>query len=116
MPFLVAFGVLGLFMAVLVVGSVVAGAVGTGLRRIGVLKAVGCTPAQVVRAYAAQALLPAAVATALGLVAGHLLAVPLLADTAQVYGSAGLGVTVWTDVVVAGGTLGVVALTAAACA
>ncbi|MEU1518227.1 FtsX-like permease family protein [Streptomyces sp. NPDC005811] len=115
-PFLVAFGVLGLFMSVLVVGSVVAGAVGTGLRRIGVLKAVGCTPAQVVRAYAAQALLPAAAATVVGLVAGHLLAVPLLADTAQVYGSAGLGVTVWTDVVVAGGMLGLVALTAAAAA
>ncbi|MEU1178983.1 ABC transporter permease [Streptomyces sp. NPDC005820] len=115
-PFLVAFGVLGLFMSVLVVGSVVVGAVGTGLRRIGVLKALGCTPGQVVRAYAAQALLPAAVATVVGLVAGRLLAVPLLAETAEVYGSAGLGVTVGTDVMVAGGMLGVVALTAAACA
>lgn len=47
-PFLVAFGVLGLVMSVVIVGSVVAGAVATGLRRIGVLKAVGCTP---VRSY-----------------------------------------------------------------
>ncbi|MEV8411271.1 FtsX-like permease family protein, partial [Streptomyces niveus] len=77
-PFLVAFGVLGLVMSVLVVGNVVAGSVGTGLRRIGILKAVGCTPSQVVRAYMAQALVPAAAGAGLGLLAGNLLAVPLL--------------------------------------
>ncbi|MEV6766425.1 FtsX-like permease family protein [Streptomyces sp. NPDC051105] len=111
-PFLVAFGVLGLVMSTLVVGSVVAGAVGTGLRRIGVLKAVGCTPGQVVRAYGAQALVPAAIGTGLGLVAGHLLATPLLADTSAVYGSVGLGVSAGVDVAVVGGVLGVVAGTA----
>ncbi|WP_324616005.1 FtsX-like permease family protein, partial [Streptomyces pristinaespiralis] len=72
-PFLVAFGALGLVMSVLIVGNVVASAVGTGTRRIGILKAVGFTPAQVVRAYVGQALIPAAVGTALGVLAGHLL-------------------------------------------
>ncbi|GGN35232.1 ABC transporter permease [Streptomyces fuscichromogenes] len=111
-PFLVAFGVLGLVMSALVVGNVVAGSVGTGLRRIGVLKAVGCTPGQVVRAYVAQALVPAAIGTGLGLAAGHLLAAPLLADTSAVYGSVGLGVSAGVDLAVVGGVLGVVAGTA----
>ena len=66
MPFLVAFGVLGLVMSVLIIGIVVSGAVGAGTRRIGILKALGFTPAQVVRAYVAQALIPAAVGTVLG--------------------------------------------------
>ncbi|MFF4253681.1 ABC transporter permease [Streptomyces sp. NPDC001663] len=115
-PFLVAFGVLGLVMSVLIVGNVVAGAVATGLRRIGVLKAVGCTPGQVVRACAGQALLPAAVGAVLGTVAGHLLAVPLLSETEDAYGTAGLGVEVWVDAAVIGGVLGVVAVTACASA
>jgi len=113
-PFLVAFGVLGLVMSVLIVGNVVAGAVATGTRRIGVLKAVGCTPGQVVRACAGQALVPAAAGAALGTVAGHLLAVPILSDTADAYGTAGLGIEVWVDVAVIGGVLGVVATTACA--
>ncbi|WP_329150066.1 FtsX-like permease family protein [Streptomyces niveus] len=111
-PFLVAFGVLGLVMSVLVVGNVVAGSVGTGLRRIGILKAVGCTPSQVVRAYMAQALVPAAAGVGLGLLAGNLLAVPLLSETADAYGTSGLSVAPWIDVVVAAGALGVVTVTA----
>ena len=38
-------------MSVLIVGNVVAGSVGAALRRIGILKALGFTPGQVVRAY-----------------------------------------------------------------
>ncbi|MGH1552688.1 FtsX-like permease family protein [Streptomyces sp. L7] len=111
-PFLVAFGVLGLVMSVLIVGNVVAGAVATGTRRIGVLKAVGCTPGQVVRACAAQALIPATAGAALGTAAGHLLATPILSDTADAYGTAGLGIEAWVDVTVIGGMLGIVATTA----
>ncbi|WP_448316461.1 FtsX-like permease family protein [Streptomyces sp. CO7] len=111
-PFLLAFGVLGLVMSVLVVGNVVAAAVGTATRRIGILKAVGFTPAQVVRAYAAQALTPAAVGTLLGVVTGHLLAVPVLAETAEVHGGTTLAVTPWIDTVVVAGALGLVAATA----
>ncbi|MEU6143618.1 FtsX-like permease family protein [Streptomyces sp. NPDC047081] len=99
-PFLVAFGVLGIVMSVIIVSSVISGAVGTGLRRIGILKAIGFTPREVVRAYVAQALIPAAAGIALGIVLGNVLAVPLLADTAQVYGGVSLSVTWWVDVVV----------------
>ncbi|MFJ3985369.1 FtsX-like permease family protein [Streptomyces fungicidicus] len=110
-PFLAAFGVLGLVMSVLVVGNVVASAVGTGTRRIGVLKAVGFTPSQVVRAYVAQALVPAAAGTVLGLLAGHLLAVPVLAETDEVYGTSSLAVEPWVDLAVTAGVLGLVAVT-----
>lgn len=111
-PFLVAFGVLGLAMSVLIVGNVVAGAVGTGMRRIGILKAIGFTPGQVVRAYIGQALIPAAVGTAVGVVAGNLLAIPVLADTEAAYGTAGLSVTPWINIAVIAGALGVVAAAA----
>ncbi|NGO78714.1 FtsX-like permease family protein [Streptomyces sp. YC504] len=111
-PFLMAFGALGLVMSVLIVGNVVASAVGTGTRRIGILKAVGCTPAQVVRAYVGQALIPAGIGTGLGVLVGHLLAVPVLAEAGEVYGSSSLAVEPWVDVAVAGGALGLVAVTA----
>ncbi|MFE1291519.1 FtsX-like permease family protein [Streptomyces sp. NPDC058751] len=111
-PFLFAFGVLGLVMSVIIVGSVISGAVGTGLRRIGILKAIGFTPREVVRAYVAQALIPAAAGIALGVVLGNLLAVPLLNDTESVYGTVSLSVAWWVDVVVPAGALLVVAVAA----
>ncbi|MFB6817646.1 FtsX-like permease family protein [Streptomyces sp. NPDC056347] len=111
-PFLIAFGVLGLAMSVLIVGNIVASAVGTGTRRIGILKAVGFTPAQVVRAYVGQALIPAAAGTLLGLLAGHLLAVPVLAGTGEAYGTSSLAVAPQVDLAVVAGVLGLVAATA----
>lgn len=111
-PFLIAFGVLGIAMSVIIVGSVVSGAVGMSLRRIGILKAVGFTPRQVVRAYVAQALIPAGAGIALGVVLGNLLAVPLLDDTEEVYGTASLSVAWWVDVVVPAAALLVVGVAA----
>ncbi|MCX4911411.1 ABC transporter permease [Streptomyces sp. NBC_00878] len=111
-PFLIAFGVLGIVMSVIIVGSVTSGAVGSSLRRIGILKAIGFTPREVVRAYVAQALIPAAAGIALGVVLGNLLAVPLLADTEQAYGTASLTVAWWVDVVVPAAALLVVAIAA----
>ncbi|NED11523.1 ABC transporter permease, partial [Streptomyces sp. SID9124] len=115
-PFLFAFGALGLVMSVLTVGNVVASAVGTGTRRIGVLKAIGFTPAQVVRAYVGQALIPACAGTLLGIVAGHLLAVPVMAETEEAYGTPSPAVAPWVDLAVVAGALGLVAVTAWAAA
>lgn len=111
-PFLIAFGVLGIAMSVIIVGSVVSGAVGMSLRRIGILKAVGFTPREVVRAYVAQALIPAGAGIALGVVLGNVLAVPLLDDTEEVYGTASLSVAWWVDVVVPAAALLVVGVAA----
>jgi len=115
-PFLLAFGVLGVVMAVLIIGNVIAGAVSTGTRRIGILKALGFTPSQVVRAYLGQALIPAAAGAALGVVAGNLLTFPVLAETNRLYGTSDSGVAPWVDALVAGGALAVVTLTAWAAA
>ena len=57
-PFLVAFGMIGMVMSVLIVANVVSGAVVAGYRRIGILKSIGFTPGQVVAAYAGQVAVP----------------------------------------------------------
>ncbi|MFE0101087.1 FtsX-like permease family protein [Streptomyces sp. NPDC059009] len=111
-PFVTAFGVLGIVMSVVIVGSVISGAVGTSLRRIGILKAIGFTPREVVRAYMAQALIPASVGTVVGVPLGNLLAMPMLADSESVYGSVSLTVAWWVDVAVPAATLLVVGLAA----
>lgn len=115
-PFLIAFGVLGLVMAVFVVGNVIAGAVSAGAHRIGILKALGFTPSQVIRAYLGRALIPAAVGAAFGVVVGNLLVGPLLPRSNRLYGTDDSGVAQWVDAVVIGGALGVAALTAWAAA
>jgi putative ABC transport system permease protein len=115
-PFLIAFGVLGVVMAVLIIGNVIAGAIATATRRIGILKALGFTPAQVVRAYLGQALAPSVVGAALGVVAGNALTFPILAQTNRLYGTTDNGVSLWVDAVVVGGALAVVAATAWAAA
>ncbi|MDW5324890.1 FtsX-like permease family protein [Plantactinospora sp. KLBMP9567] len=115
-PFLIAFGVLGVLMAVLIIGNVIAGAVSTGTHRIGVLKALGFTPHQVVRAYTAQTLIPAVVGAVLGVVAGNLLVVPVLAQTNEVYGTTDTGVTPWVNLLVLAGALALVTATAWAAA
>ena len=81
-PFVVAFALIGLAMAVLIVANVVSGAVAAGYYRIGVLKSIGLTPAQVVVAYLSRVGVPALAGCALGVVAGNLLAVPVLHQSA----------------------------------
>jgi len=107
-PFLIAFGVLSVLMAVLIIGNVIAGAVGTGTRRIGILKALGFTPNQVVQAYTVQALIPAVVGAAFGVVAGNILIIPILAETNEVYGTSDSGVSPWVNVAVLAGALALV--------
>jgi putative ABC transport system permease protein len=99
-PFVVAFGFLGLVMSVLIVANVVNGAVVSGYRRIGVLKSIGFTPAQVVTAYTAQAGVSALAGCVIGVVAGNLLSLPLLSQTADVYGVGKLLVPPWVDAAV----------------
>jgi putative ABC transport system permease protein len=111
-PFLTAFGLLGVLMSVLIVGNVVAGAVGSGTRRIGILKAIGFTPGQVVRAYMGQALIPAVIGTVLGAVIGNLVAASILSATEQVYGTTSLTVAPSVDVAVIAAALLMVSVTA----
>ena len=102
-PFVVAFGIIGLVLSVLIVVNVVSGAVVAGYRRIGVLKSIGFTPAQVVATYAGQITLPALVGCAAGVVLGNALAIPMLSQTASVYRVGTLAVPGWVDVAVPAG-------------
>ncbi|MFJ5927404.1 FtsX-like permease family protein [Kitasatospora sp. NPDC092948] len=77
-PLLMTFGVVGLVVAVLIVGNVIGGAVVSGFRHIGVLKAIGFTPNQVVAVYLTMLSVPAVAGCVLGTVTGNLAAVPLV--------------------------------------
>ncbi len=111
-PFLIAFGVTGLVLSVLIVINVVSGAVLASYRRIGILKSIGFTPGQVAAAYTSQAMIPAAAGCLAGLVIGNLLAGPLLGRTATAYGVAALGVPAWVDAAVPGTLIGLTGLAA----
>jgi putative ABC transport system permease protein len=100
-PFVVAFAIIGLVLSVLIVVNVVGGAVVAGYRRIGILKSIGFTPAQVVATYAGQVMLPTLAGCLAGVVLGNVLAVPLLAKTASVYRVGTLVVPGWVDAAVA---------------
>ena len=110
-PFIIAFGVIALVISVLIVINVVSGAVIAGTRRIGVLKFVGFTPAQVAASYVLLSAVPALAGCLAGAACGNLLAIPMLSVNAHVYQVGTLGVPLWVDVAV---PLATFALTAAA--
>ncbi len=111
-PFLATFGVLGLIVAIVIVGNVVSGAVVSGFRHIGILKALGFTPRQVVAVYLVMVSVPAFAGTVAGTVGGTLAARPLLSE-----GFEGLGLDVGSTVgpwIWVAGLVGVPALVALA--
>jgi putative ABC transport system permease protein len=112
-PLLSAFGLIGLALAALVIGNVTAGTIASATRRIGVMKALGLTPSQVVRACLAQALIPGLIGTVLGIAAGDLLAVPLMSDVADLFGTVPMSVTPWVDAAAIAAAVLVIAATAA---
>ena len=73
-------------MAVLIVGNVISGAVVAQYQRIGVLKSLGLTPAQVVAVYLRRVTWPALTGCVIGAAAGGLLAVSVLHKSAGAYG------------------------------
>jgi putative ABC transport system permease protein len=85
-PVLLAFSAFALLAAAFSIANVVSGIVLTGRREIGVMKAIGFTPAQVVRILAGQVLVPVVLGAIAGTVAGSLASLPVLADTAASFG------------------------------
>jgi putative ABC transport system permease protein len=109
-PFVVAFALIGLAMAVLIVGNVVSGAVVASYTRIGVLKCIGLSPAQVVLAYLSRVGWPALAGCVAGVVAGNLLAVPVLHNSAGAYGVGSQQVPWWASVIAPAGMFALVLL------
>jgi putative ABC transport system permease protein len=111
-PFVVAFAVIALVLAVLITASVVAAAVIASYRRIGVLKSIGFTPAQVTATYLAQIGLPALAGAAAGTALGDWQVLPLINGGNSLF-NINVTVPVWINLAV---PLGMLALTGAAAA
>lgn len=101
LPFMTLFGVLGLLVAVLIVGNVVSAAVVSGHRHIGVLKSLGFTPNQVMAVYLTMVCVPAVIGCVLGTLLGTALAGPVLrmAFAGIETGGAAVGTGPWPSVV-----------------
>jgi putative ABC transport system permease protein len=112
-PFLIAFGIAGLIVAVLIIGNVVSGAVVSGFRHIGVLKALGFTPAQVTGVYLAMVAVPGVLGGLAGIVIGNALAGFVIAGFGEsVDLPTASGVSAGVDVLAFTGVLAVVVVTA----
>jgi putative ABC transport system permease protein len=85
---LIAFSVFALAATAAIVANLVTGIVISGYREIGIMKAVGFTPLQVVGVVVLQILVPSSAACVIGIPAGMILGQPLLANSSQALGLA----------------------------
>jgi putative ABC transport system permease protein len=104
-PFVIAFALIGLVMAVLIVANVISGAVVAQYQRIGVLKSLGLTPTQVVAVYLSRVGWPALAGCLVGVAAGDLLATPVLHQSAGAYGVGSQQVPSWALIIAPVGLL-----------
>ena len=104
-PFVLAFALIGLVMAVLIVGNVISGAVVAQYQRIGVLKSLGLTPAQVVAVYLNRVAWPALAGCVIGAAAGGLLSLSVLHKSAGAYGVGSQQLPWWALVIAPAGML-----------
>ncbi len=111
-PFVIAFALIGLVMAVLIVGNVISGAVIAQYQRIGVLKSLGLTPAQVVAVYLSRIGWPALAGCVTGVAGGYALTIPVLHDSAGAYGVGSQQAPLWALVLAPAGMLALTLLAA----
>jgi len=83
-----AFSIFALAATIAIVATLVTGIVISAYREIGIMKAVGFTPAGVVGVFALQIIIPALAACLLGIPAGTLASQPLLANSSHALGLA----------------------------
>jgi putative ABC transport system permease protein len=85
---LVAFSIFALAATAAIVANLVTGIVISAYREIGIMKAVGFTPAQVIGVFVLQILVPTGAASVVGIPAAMVLSQPLLASNSQALGLA----------------------------
>jgi putative ABC transport system permease protein len=110
-PFVVTFAVMGLVLAVLIVANVVSAAVIVSYRRIGVLKSIGFTPAQVTAVYLTQISIPAVAGAVAGTVLGNAWVLPVI-GLYEIQG-AHVSVPLWINLTAPLGLLALAGLAAA---
>ena len=97
------YALMALLLAAVIVAAVAAAAVTAGYRRIGVLKSIGFTPAQIAAAYLVQLGIPALAGSLAGTVLGHRWALPLLQGRSLF--KVTVTVPAWIDIAVPAGML-----------
>jgi hypothetical protein len=97
------YALMALLLAAVIVAAVAAAAVTAGYRRIGVLKSIGFTPAQVAATYLTQLGIPALAGSLAGTVLGHRWALPLLQGRSLF--KVTVTVPAWIDIAVPAGML-----------
>ena len=104
------YAIMALLLAAVIIAAVTAAAVTAGYRRIGVLKSIGFTPAQIAATYLAQLGIPALAGALAGTALGSLWALPHLQETPVFRVT--VAIPVWIDIAVPAGTLAVAGLAA----
>ena len=94
----------------MIIAAVAAGAVLAGYRRIGVLKSIGFTPAQIAATYLAQLGIPALAGALAGTVLGSLWVLPQIQES-PVFGVS-VAVPVWVDIAAPAGMVALAGLAA----
>jgi putative ABC transport system permease protein len=113
LAFLLAFSAFALGAAALIIANVVAGAVIASYRDIGVIKALGFTPGQVLLSFVGQMLIPALIGCIVGATLGEVGSAPLLASSEEALGLSGAStVTVVPAIMATLGALAVVVVAA----
>ena len=110
-PFVVAFAILGVVLAVLITANVVSAAVIASYRRIGVLKSIGFTPAQITATYLAQISIPAVAGAIAGTILGNWWVLPVI-ELYEIQG-ANVSVPLWINLTAPLGMLALAGLAAA---
>jgi putative ABC transport system permease protein len=110
-PFVAAFAILGVVLAVLITANVVSAAVIASYRRIGVLKSIGFTPTQVTATYLAQISIPAVAGTVAGTILGNWWVLPVI-GLYEIQG-AHVSVPLWINLTAPLGMLALAGLAAA---
>ena len=111
--FLLAFSVFALGAVALIVANIVTGGVISSYREVGIMKAVGFTPAQVVQVFVGLMIVPTLAGSLVGAPIGVLLSQGLLNQTADALGlPSRLSIAPWVAVAAIGGALLVVLVAA----
>jgi len=106
----VPYAIMALLLAVVIVASVAAAAVTAGYRRIGVLKSIGFTPAQVAATYLTQLGVPALAGALAGTALGNLWVLPLI-QVRSLF-KVTVAVPLWINIAVLAGMLALAGLAA----
>jgi putative ABC transport system permease protein len=104
------YALMALLLAAVITTSIAAAAVTAGYRRIGVLKSIGFTPAQIAATYLAQLGIPALAGALAGTALGNLWALPLIQERSLF--KVTVAVPVWIKIAVPAGMLTLTGLAA----